>query len=149
MNKHVILTAGQCLIDGNGNLSTGLEILQGTKKEKEWSRIEVKDLMLRPNISANGNYGAILLPKQGHHTPSRGFGFALKLGYNDLNQKQLEVSGYTPSSEAGEIVTSSGECSYGAPMANDLIYKISTTAGQIGSPVIMPYRGHYTVVAIQ
>lgn len=159
MDKYVILTAGQNLIDGNRNLSTGLEILQATKGEERWTRIEKKDLQIfisasytempDPNSNANSNYGAILLPKQGHHRRFRGFGFALKLGYDDLNKKQVEVSGYTASSEPGGIVTSSGECSYGAPMANDLIYRISTMAGQSGSPVIMPYKGHDTVVAIQ
>lgn len=159
VDKYVILTAGQNLIDGNRNLSTGLEILQATKGEERWTRIEKKDLQIfisasytempDPNSNANSNYGAILLPKQGHHRRFRGFGFALKLGYDDLNKKQVEVSGYTASSEPGGIVTSSGECSYGAPMANDLIYRISTMAGQSGSPVIMPYKGHDTVVAIQ
>ena len=103
---------------------------------------------MKPNHSnAENDYGAILIPKETSDAPARGFGFALKLGHDNLRKYNMDVSGYRVNSESGKPATSTGRrigC-----RENQLEYQIQTEKGLSGSPVFMPYEGHETVVAIQ
>lgn len=92
------------------------------------------------------DFGAILVPKSSDLKP-RGFGFALKLGHDNLLDEDLDISGYRVSSEPGQPITSTGPCI--GCQENQLEYDVLTEKGLSGSPVFMPYKGHETAVAIQ
>lgn len=96
--------------------------------------------------SAEFDYGAIFVPKL-KKSDVRGFGFALKLGHDNLQKKDLAISGYRAKTPQGHPVISTGSCM--GCWENQLEYKVNTEQGLSGSPVYMPYRGHEAVVAIQ
>ena len=101
-----------------------------------------------PNHSnAENDYGAILIRKETDSSPPRGFGFALKLGHDNLRKNNMDLSGYRVGSTPGQPVTSTGRCI--GCRENQLEYEIQTEKGLSGSPVFMPYKGHETAIAIQ
>lgn len=92
------------------------------------------------------DYGVILVKKD----PSRpfwGFGFALKLGHDELVNRELVVYGLTQSTYSYKLTASFGTCE--DCMSNQLEYKLKTNKGFSGSPVTMPYKDNETAVAIQ
>lgn len=155
--KHVILTAGHNLIDADGNKSQELVILQPSKGKLSRDEIDPasKDLEFfisssyrkKPSsTNAENDYGAILVHKR--NEPShRGFGFALKLGHDDLGDDHLNISGYRGDTRPGKPVTSTGTCT--RCWKNQLEYKIQTEKGLSGSVVFTAYKGHDTAIAIQ
>ncbi|KAB2570087.1 hypothetical protein DBV05_g11233 [Lasiodiplodia theobromae] len=96
-------------------------------------------------ISAENDYGVILLPK--NIKPPGDFGFSLLLGVADRLDCELSVTGYPATKNAG-IVTISGQVVNPIIRKNQLEYIIETEAGLSGSPVWAGYKGHPTVVAI-
>ncbi|KAL6895727.1 hypothetical protein HDV57DRAFT_22696 [Trichoderma longibrachiatum] len=91
------------------------------------------------------DYGVILVKKD----PSRpfwGFGFALKLGHDELVNRELVVYGLTQSTYSYKLTASFGTCE--DCMSNQLEYKLKTNKGFSGSPVTMPYKDNETAVAI-
>ncbi|KAJ5737649.1 uncharacterized protein N7483_002774 [Penicillium malachiteum] len=169
-NFYIILTAGHNIVDKSGNRSTKLQIdRHGQNKALEPIENQV---FICPSYHGQHtpeyDYGAILIPRQfkkaGDKKPSDsdlGFGFALNLGYEELREKKLELSGYYPHEEAGRsngkkqqsdkkelqsLDTCSGDCL--SAQDGHLVYRIETAQGLSGSPVFMPYNSHETVVAI-
>ncbi|KAL1981988.1 hypothetical protein VTN96DRAFT_1954 [Rasamsonia emersonii] len=96
----------------------------------------------RMTTERSSSPGAVLL------APPRafGFGFALKLGHDNLRGDDLDVSGYRVDSTPGQPETSAGRCI--GCHADQLEYNVLTQQGLSGSPVFMPYKGHETAVAI-
>lgn len=99
------------------------------------------------DTNTENDYGAILVPKNINNPSARGFGFALKLGHDDLCGNELSISGYRLETEPGRPVTSTGECI--GCRENQLEYRVQTEKGLSGSPVITAYKGHDTAIAIQ
>ncbi|KAI9934520.1 hypothetical protein MW887_000134 [Aspergillus wentii] len=151
VNFHVILTAGHNLIDSKGNPSEGLRIeqLPGDQPQPNMQDLRTHVCPEYQNFPDSANlendYGIILVPKA-NDVPSRGFGFAVKLGHVDLQNASLEMCGYRAGSEPGNLDTSNGKCKGSGN--GRLTYEITTEKGLSGSPVFMPYKGHETVVAI-
>ncbi|KAF4539225.1 uncharacterized protein LTHEOB_10389 [Lasiodiplodia theobromae] len=148
---YIILTAGHNLIDKEKSLSENLEV-ELTPTERYKVAEEGTDFFIsaayRDNPtheSAEFDYGAIFVPKP-KKSDARGFGFALKLGHDNLQKKHLAISGYRVKTHQGQPVISTGSCM--GCWENQLEYEINTEPGLSGSPVYMPYRGHETVVAI-
>jgi V8-like Glu-specific endopeptidase len=98
------------------------------------------------STNAENDYGAIVVRKGSDRSP-RGFGFALKLGHDDLYHENLNIGGYRLDTRPGKPVTSSGKCI--SCWDNQLEYEIQTEKGLSGSAVFTGYKGHDTVIAIQ
>ena len=149
--NYVILTAGHNLIDTNRELSQDLVVggppEGGLSVRGKGLKIFIStSYKVTPNHSnAENDYGAILIPKEDNSNP-RGFGFALKLGHDNLRGYGLDVSGYQPYPGPGPV-TSTGQCI--GCWENQLEYNVPTQEGLSGSPVFIPYEGHETAVAIQ
>ena len=148
---HIILTAGHNLIDGRGVFSQKLDILAPGLAEKV-IQVDPNDVFVsevyrfsRSKGDVGSDYGMVRLPKVAGD--DRGFGFCLKLGCDDLRDRDMIVNGYKVDTKAGEPVMSTGRCLYSA--ADHLEYDILTEKGLSGSPIFTAYQGHEAAVAIQ
>ncbi|KAI0449236.1 hypothetical protein F5B21DRAFT_61451 [Xylaria acuta] len=154
--NHVILTAGHNLIDANRNLSQNLVILRPSKSKLPTDEIDPASNDLKffisssyketpSNTNAENDYGVVLVPKT-NNSSRRGFGFALKLGHDDLYKEKLSISGYRVETKPGQPVTSTGRCI--GCREHQLEYKVKTERGLSGSAVFTAYKGHDTAIAI-
>ncbi|KAL7952711.1 hypothetical protein V8C34DRAFT_318804 [Trichoderma compactum] len=177
---HVIFTAGHNLV---GVKEEDLKIYQTSKntnpKPAEFYVSAVYQNKYanergNPKIATQGqeeaDFGIILVEKNPRY-PYRGFGFALKLGFDVLDQAHFDFIGYKDADDNTGVdddnddndknqisdqrkkekpkwvaLTSEGKCT--ACLANQLEYKMKTEKGFSGAPVIMPHRDRDTAVAI-
>lgn len=178
---HVIFTAGHNLV---GVKKEDLKIYQNSKNTNpKPAGLYVSDVYQRkyadepgnPKIATQGqeeaDFGIILVEKNPRY-PYRGFGFALKLGFDVLNEAHFDFIGYKDAdnntgvdddnddNDENQIsdqrkkekpkwvaLTSEGKCT--ACLPNQLEYKMKTEKGFSGAPVIMPHKDRDTAVAIQ
>lgn len=115
---HVILTAGHNLVDSRGKMSQNLQILQPAGRGPPISQGQGLQLFVSESYRSNpsqanaaNDYGAILVPRGSIAGSPRafGFGFALKLGHDNLRGDDLDVSGYRVDSTPGQPETSAGK----------------------------------------
>lgn len=172
---HVILTAGHNLV---GVEKGDLKIYQASKiTNPSPAEFYVSAVYQKKYTDKRGNpkkatqeqedadFGVILVGKDLKY-PYLGFGFALKLGFDVLDQARFDLTGYkdadnndddndenqTPDQSKKEkskwdAFTSEGNCT--ACLPNQLEYEMETEKGFSGAPVIMPHRNRDTAVAIQ
>ncbi|KAK4078601.1 uncharacterized protein Triagg1_2932 [Trichoderma aggressivum f. europaeum] len=113
----------------------------------------------------------IILVKKNRKYPYRGFGFALKLGFDVLDQAHFDFIGYKDADDGTGVddndddndetqipdqskiekppwdaFTSEGKCTACRP--NQLDYEMETEKGFSGAPVIMPHKNRDTAIAI-
>ncbi|KAI1118534.1 hypothetical protein F5Y14DRAFT_217796 [Nemania sp. NC0429] len=154
---YVVLTAGHNLINAEGISSRNLVVFRaaGSASSATQNNLKINDQdifisssyrVTPSNANTENDYGAILVPRAIDNARARGFGFALKLGHDDLRKDELSISGYRVDTAPGLPVTSTGQCI--GCQENQLEYRIQTEKGLSGSPVIMAYKGHDTAVAI-
>ncbi|KAL7909352.1 hypothetical protein GGI35DRAFT_379318 [Trichoderma velutinum] len=172
---HVILTAGHNLV---GVKKENLKIYQALKNTSpDPAKFYVSAVYQKKYAEEQGNhkkatqeqeeadFGAILVEKNLKY-PYLGFGFALKLGYDVLDNAHFDFIGYKEADDSAyddndenqtpdqsqkekpkwEALTSEGKCISCLP--NQLEYKMETEKGFSGAPVIMPHKDRDTAVAI-
>ncbi|PTB58599.1 hypothetical protein M431DRAFT_503558 [Trichoderma harzianum CBS 226.95] len=176
---HIILTAGHNLV---GVKKEDLKIYQASKKtspdpaefyvstvyQKKYTD-ERRNPKKATQEQEEADFGAILVKKNFKY-PYLGFGFALKLGFDVLDQARFDLTGYKDADDntggddnndddenqapgqsqkekpKWDAVTSEGKCT--ACLPNQLEYEMETEKGFSGAPVIMPHKDHDTAVAI-
>ncbi|KAL6696317.1 hypothetical protein J3F84DRAFT_348532 [Trichoderma pleuroticola] len=178
---HVIFTAGHNLV---GVKKEDLKIYQASKNTNpKPAEFYVSAVYQKKYADERGNpkkatqeqeeadFGIVLVEKNLKY-PYRGFGFALKLGFDVLDQAHFDFIGYKDADdETGgdddndddndenqtqdqskdkkpkwDAFTSEGKCT--ACLANQLEYEMETEKGFSGAPVIMPHKDRDTAVAI-
>ncbi|KAK5995168.1 hypothetical protein PT974_03565 [Cladobotryum mycophilum] len=145
---HVLMTAGHNLIDKKGDLSTNIEIHPppAVTSSSDWKVLISPSYKEHPEVSnPDVDWGVILIPRK-DESP-RGFGFSLKLAYDDLYNEELTVGGYREATAAGTPDISTGCCLASRP--DHLEYDVATQKGLSGSPVFIAYKGHDTAICIQ
>ncbi|KAK6501951.1 hypothetical protein TWF481_009769 [Arthrobotrys musiformis] len=145
---NVIVTAGHNLIDEKGSESKNLKILNENFAEEEISGIFISESYKKNPSSENvkNDYGVILTKKGDGINTSKGFGFSLKLGHEQLKGRSLEVSGYRARSAPGQPDMSSGNYIRSRP--GQIEYEVMSEPGFGGSPVYLPFKGHEVAIAI-
>ncbi|KKP00158.1 hypothetical protein THAR02_07742 [Trichoderma harzianum] len=171
---HIILTAGHNLV---GVKKEDLKIYQSSKNTSpDPAEFYVSTVYQKKYTDERGkpkkatqeqeeaDFGVILV-KQNFKYPYLGFGFALKLGFDVLDQARFDLTGYKDADDNDDnndenqgpdqsnkekpkwdAVTSEGKCTVCLP--NQLEYEMETEKGFSGAPVIMPHKAHDTAVAI-
>ncbi|KAF7790150.1 hypothetical protein EIP86_001102, partial [Pleurotus ostreatoroseus] len=98
-----------------------------------------------PSVPTYGtDWGFIRLPPDS--ALEYGFGYSIRLGYEERLLGDLNVTGYRADSKLGAPATSTGVCV--SCYDNQLEYRVQTEQGISGSPVWYEYKGRPTVVGI-
>lgn len=159
-SHEVILTAAHNLIDAKGKPTKDL-IVHLPRVDPNGppdapaviARYPVPDADIRISASYRKkqtdndaeDFGAILLPRGA--VRGYGFGYSLKLAYEQTLRGDVYVSGYRAMTPPGHPITSSGLCI--CCYDKQLEYRAETEQGISGSPVWFEFERVQTVVAIQ
>lgn len=146
----VILTAGHNMISSKAP-TTDMKVHIGSVAviPVTQSQYRVSASYSSDQTKEEDDFGAILLPLGtfAQYNVRCGFGYSLRLAYEEHLGGRMFVTGYRAITKAGAPDQADGV--FVTCTANQLQYTANTEAGLSGSPVWMEYQGAPCVVAVQ